>query len=394
MLAASTHTTAPDRSLRTSLPALVALSLASCLAVTSEMLPVGLLPAIGDAFAVGEATTGLLVTVFAGMVAVFSVPLTIATRRLPRRPLILATVVGYLVSNTVIAVAPTFAVVAAGRVVGGLAHALFFSVCIGYVPRVVDRAQVGRGLAIVSVGATAGFVLGVPLSTTLGSALGWRNAFGVLAVVSVAVLVLIVRVLAPVPGSSAGGVAETRGAKRDLGVVVSSNMVTFVGHYTLYTYISVVLLTAGAAESMLGPLLLVCGLCGLVGLACAGRTIDRYPRPTILTVLGLLVAAMLAVGVALPWLVATVIAVSLWNGVFGAVPSIYQSAAVRAMPDAPDLAGAWINATANVGIALGALIGGFALGSSSGRASLAWVGAVVAAAGLGIAVVGKRAFPK
>ncbi|MGV9709546.1 MFS transporter [Gordonia sp. NPDC003424] len=375
------------------MPGLLALALACCLAVTTEMLPVGLLPAVGDAFGVGASTTGLLVTAFAVMVAVFSVPLTLATRRLPRKPLIVATVSGYLLSNTVIFLAPSFAVVAAGRVIGGLSHALFFAVCIGYVPRLVERAQVGRGLAIVGGGSTAGFVLGVPISTALGTAVGWRNAFLVLAVAAAIALVLIVRLLPAVPGGTPGSDVGVRSARTDLGVVVSSNMLTFIGQYTVYTYIAVVLLRAGAPESSIGPVLLICGVCGLVGLWCTGRTIDRRPRTTVLVVLALLAVAIIGVGLGQNWIGLAVIAVALWNGVFGGVPAIYQASAVRALPDSPEVAGAWINATANVGIALGALIGGSVLQTDAAVTYLAVIGSVLVALGLVVAVVGKRAFP-
>lgn len=378
---------------RQNAPALLTLAIAGFLAVTTEMLPVGLLPAIGDAFGVADSVTGLLITVFAVMVAVFAVPLTIATKRIARKRLILVTVVGYLISNVMIAVAPSFAVVAAGRVVGGLSHALFFSVCIGYVPRLVEHGQIGRGLAVVAGGTTAGFVLGVPLSTALGSALGWRNAFAVLAGVAVVALVLILRFLPAVSGARAGRRIEKSGARTDLGVVVASNTLTFVGQYTVYTYISVVLLASGAQESWIGPLLLLCGVCGLIGLACVGRTIDRRPRATVLTVLALLAGTILAVGLSQQWLIVLVIAVALWNGLFGGVPSMYQSAAVRALSDAPEVAGAWINSTSNVGIALGAVLGGVLLPTGSATLYLACVGTAFVVAGLVVAVRGRRAFP-
>ncbi|MFC7755000.1 MFS transporter [Tsukamurella soli] len=193
----TTPTGATRSGVRDNVVGLLSLSLATCLAVTTEMLPVGLLPSIGATFGVAPSTTGLLVTAFAGMVAAFSVPLAIATRRLPRKPLILATVSTYVASNVLISVAPTFAMVAVGRAVGGLAHALFFAVAIGYVFRLVEPGQVGRGLAIVAGGSTAGFVLGVPLSTVLGAAVGWRASFLVLAVVLALAIVGITRLLPP-----------------------------------------------------------------------------------------------------------------------------------------------------------------------------------------------------
>ena len=169
------------RGLRGALPGLLSLALASCLAVTTEMLPVGLLPNIGAAFAVPDSVTGLLVGLYAVMVAALAVPLTIATSRFARKPLLLATLVGYAVSNALVAMAPAFAVVAAGRTVGGITHALFFSLVIGYAPRLVSKAHVGRALALAGSGASLGFVLGVPLLTSLGIATGWRVPFIVLA---------------------------------------------------------------------------------------------------------------------------------------------------------------------------------------------------------------------
>lgn len=372
------------------MPALLCLGLAGFLAVTTEMLPVGLLPAISAAVGVHESDAGQLVTVYAVMVAVFSVPLTLGTKRCARRPLILITIVGYLASNVIIALAPHFGVIVAGRLVGGLAHSLFFSVCIGYVPRIVAHGLIGRGLAVVGAGTTAGFVLGVPLSTTLGSLLGWRNAFWVLAAIAVVVLALVLRHLPAVAGSPGGRRRHGDGAHSQLVSVVASNTLTFVGQYTVYTYISVVLLAAGAHTRWIGPLLLLCGICGLAGLVVVGRFIDRRQRMTVLSVLAALALAILAVGAADTRLVVTVLAAAVWCGLFGGVPAMFQTSAVRVFASAPEVAGAWINASANIGIALGALIGGGLIGSSSATWHLAVVGAGFVTLALCVAAIGVR----
>ena len=96
----------PESGVRHNIGGLLALALASCLAVTTEMLPIGLLPAIGATFRIGTPTTGLLVSLYAVMVAVLAVPLTVATARLPRKPLLLTTLFFYVVSNALVAVAP------------------------------------------------------------------------------------------------------------------------------------------------------------------------------------------------------------------------------------------------------------------------------------------------
>ena len=181
------------------------------------MLPVGLLPDIGATFAVSDSVTGLLVSLYAVMVATLAVPLTVATSRFARKPLLLTTLLGYALSNALVAAAPAFALVAIGRTVGGITHALFFSLMIGYAPRLVSRADVGRALALAAGGASAGMVLGVPLSTSLGTAAGWRASFAVLAVLSILTFALVNRLLPSVDhepmsgGSVVGRRRRTRG---------------------------------------------------------------------------------------------------------------------------------------------------------------------------------------
>nr|WP_296766443.1 MFS transporter [Rhodococcus sp. (in: high G+C Gram-positive bacteria)] len=383
-------TAPPGEGLRNNIGGLLCLALASCLAVTTEMLPVGLLPAIGESFDVSESRIGLLVSVYAGLVAVLAVPLTVLSQAMPRKPLLLSTIAGYVVSNLVVAAAPSLTVVAAGRVVGGIAHALFFSLSIGYVPRLVGRAHLGRGLALAASGATAGYVLGVPLSTSLGTALGWRASFVVLAAFSLSTVLLVARFLPSVPGVTA--IDDSNGPRKHLAAVAASNALTFLGHFTVYTYIAVRLLDSGASASSVGPWLFVFGCCGLVGLWLTGRTLDASPRRTTLTVLAIVIVALVLMGLLDVWFAALVTAICLWSGAFGGVPSMYQSAAVRTRSTSPEMAGAWVNATSNIGIAGGAAIGGVVI-TSMGVSALVWIGAAAIAAGMTVSVFCRGAFP-
>lgn len=339
---------------------LLVLAVAVFAAVTTEMLPIGLLPAIGADLGVPESRVGLLVGLYAAMVAVLSVPLTVATRRVPRKRLLLVATGCYTLSNLLSALAPGFALLAVGRVVGGATHALFFAVCIGYATRLVPPERTGRALALVSAGVSVGFVLGIPLATALGTAAGWRTAFAALTVLMLVVVALIAVVLPDVP-TSPPSVRAAPGRRRRLALVVTSNAVAFVGHFALYTYVSALLLRSGAVERAVAPLLLVLGAAGLVGVLVGGPWLDRSPRRSGLVVLGLVVAGVAGVAVGYPHLVWVVAAGALWIGAWGPVPSLYQAAAVRAGAGSPELAGAWINATANVGIVLGAVLGGQAL---------------------------------
>jgi predicted MFS family arabinose efflux permease len=278
-----------------------------------------------------------------------------------------------------------------GRGLGGLTHALFFSLLIGYTPRLVPRAQVGRALTLVSAGASAGLVLGVPVSTTLGNAIGWRAAFAVLAAVSALMFAVVGKLLPGVSHQTASrrGRSAGRGA---LAKVATSNTLTFLGQFTLYTFITLVLMESGINPAVIGPILLVCGACGLVSLWYAGRTLDHNPRRTVLVIFAVFIGGIVALGGTWPLGVTVVLAAVAWNGAFGAVPSIYQTAAVRTHAATPELAGAWINATANVGIAGGAAIGAGLL-DTVGLWVLPWVSATLITLGLAVILLSSRAFP-
>ena len=378
---------------RTAAGGLVALTVATFLAVTTEMLPVGLLRPMGAAVGVSDSITGLLVTVYAFMVAALAVPLTLSTARFSRKGLLLATLVAYTVSNALVAVAPNFAVLAAGRALGGIAHALFFSVSIGYASRLVQPAFTGRALALVTAGASAGFVLGVPLSTSLGTALGWRAAFGVLAGVCAVTVVIVALLLPAVPGggsSHKGAGAALRRVR--LAIVSTVNAVVYLGQFTVYTYISVLLLTAGLSAAGVGPVLLGVGAVGLLGLWFAGANLDRRPRVTVTLLLGVITVGLIALGAMFPALGGVVAAAALWGAGFGGVASVFQTAAIRTRGASPEVIGALVNSTANIGIGGGAAIGAAVL-AGPGIGWLPYVGAALVLAGLIIVVVARQSFP-
>jgi predicted MFS family arabinose efflux permease len=383
--------TEPVSSIRDAAGGIVALTLATFAAITTEMLPVGLLPQIGDAFDVSDSTVGLLVTVYAFMVAALALPLTLGTRRLPRKGLLLTTLVAYTVSNGVVAVAPAFGVVAGARALGGVAHALFFSLSIGYAARLVRPHLTGRAMALVTAGASAGFVLGVPLSTTLGTAVGWRLAFAVLAGVCLVTTVLVAAFLPPVASENEHTNAVA-GRRPQLAAAVTTNAVVYLGQYVVYTYVAVLLIHAGVAEDAVGAVLLGVGALGLLGLWFSAARLDVAPRQSAVLVLAVLAASLVALALAYPSRGGVLGATAVWGVSFGAIASIFQTAAVRTRGASPDVAGALVNATANVGIGGGAALGALVLHVGS-LGVLPWLGTGLVAAGLVIVLVARRTFP-
>ena len=372
---------------------LFALALATFVAITTELVPVGLLPLISDDLAVSESVAGLLVTAYAFMVAALALPLTSATRRLPRKTVLLGTLAVYTVSNVIVALAPTFAVVAAARALGGAAHAVFFSVSIGYASRLVRPHLAGRALALVTLGASAGFILGVPLSTSLGTAVGWRTAFLVLTGACIVAGVLTALLLPSVPGGGAPPDDAARGARRTaLAQVTTANALAYLGHFTVYTYISVLLLAAGLATAALGPALLLIGALGLIGATFAAARLDVRPRQTTVITLSVVAGGVLALGIVFPATVGTLVAAAVWSIGFGAVAAVFQTAAIRTHGASPDVVGALVNATANIGIGGGAALGALVL-DGAGVAAVPYTGAVLVVASLVVVLVARKAFP-
>jgi predicted MFS family arabinose efflux permease len=368
-----------------------ALVLATFVAITTEIVPVGLLPQLSRAFSVPEAVTGLLVTVYAALVAVLAVPLTRLTGRFPRKPLLLATIGLYSLGNLVIAFAPTFALLCAGRAIGGVAHALFFSLSSAYAASLVPPRIQGRALAIAASGASLGYVLGVPLVTSIGAALDWRAAFAALAIGGVLAALVTAAALPPSTGA-AGAARMPRAPRRGLVGAAVVNAVSFFGHYALYTYVSTVLLGAGVPETALGAALFLFGAAGVVGLWLAGLVIDRRPRAGFIAALvlaALCTAALLLVGT---MTAATVTAVSVWIVGFGAIPVFCTAACLRARALSPDLSAAVNNSASNVGIGLGAAVGGVVF-ATAGVPAVIVVAAAAFAASAVLVVLLRAAFP-
>ncbi|WP_432504830.1 MFS transporter [Kineococcus arenarius] len=346
------------------------------LAVTGEMLPAGLLAVMADDLAVSRSAVAGVVSAYAVVVAVAAVPLTVLTARWPRRRLLLGCLVGFAVSNAAMASSSALPALIAARTLGGLTHAVLFSVVTGYATRLAPARLTGRAVSLVLAGGTVAFVLGVPLGTWLGSLLGWRTAFAALAVAAVLLvlatpLVLPVLPAPPAPdppaptrregaGPAAAGPVEQRRyrVRSGLGVIAGFVLLIMLGHSTLYTYVSPVLLDAGLTQAGVGPALLLYGAAGLLGIWGAGRLADHRPRAglTGFTAVLLLALVLLAAVAGRTW--ATVLVLPLWGAAYAGMPGFFMSAAVRASRTSPDTSAAVVNAASNAGIALGAFGGG------------------------------------
>lgn len=368
---------------------LLLLSGAIFVSVTSEFLPTGLLPDMAKDLDVSESRVGLLVTVFAATVVVSTAPLAVITRQLSRKWLMVGLLLTFALSNVFAAIAPTYELLVAARILGGLAHGLFWAVTGPYASHIVRKDQLARALSVTGAGGTLAFIIGVPVGTALGHALGWRLAFVAMAGVVVLFTIFIIAFLPPVKHLEDLATGEIRlPARRDptvpaVLVVCFTVILVMTGHNLLYTYIAPWLIDVAAFSPDAVPgSLFAYGTAGAVGLILAGVFGDRFPRATVTVFLvGIMAAvALLMASASIPWLV--VGSLILWSASFGGLPSIMHARNLQlASHNIRDLASAWLTTSFNLAIGGGALLGGLML-DGFGIGVLPWGLIALVAAGL------------
>jgi predicted MFS family arabinose efflux permease len=368
---------------------LVTLAVAIFFLVTSEFLPTGLLPIMATDLGVTESQIGLLITIFAGTVVLTAAPLAALTRHYSRKSLLLVVLGVFALANVLAAIAPSYEMLVGARVLGGLAHGLFWAVAGAYSAHLVPRHQLARAVAVTSAGGTAAFVLGVPLGTALGLALGWRATFGVIAAVVVLLVVAVIVFLPTVDHRVSLATGEIKvPVRRDPTMpsvlfVCLLVVIIVTGHNVFYTYIApFVLDTAGFAPESLSILLFLYGGAGAIGLVLAGVVGGRYPRGGLYGMFAgvMLAVSTLALFAGVP--VVVVIAFVIWGTAFGGIPALLQTRLLRvASPNVRDVGAALLTTSFNIGIGGGAAIGA-GLFAISGTTWLPWVEA--GALGLGI----------
>lgn len=348
---------------------LLALGGAAFVSVTSEFLPTGLLPEMASSLAVSPSQIGLLVTIFAATVVVTAAPLAALSRHRSRKGLVILVLAVISLASLGAALAPSYGLLVVARIVGGLAHGLFWAVVGAYAAHLVPKHQIARAVAIITAGTTAAFVLGVPVGTALGHAVGWRSAFGVVAA-AVAILALVIARLLPtvdhsVPLSTGEIPLPMRrdpSLRAVLQICVAVGIV-LIGHNLYYTYIAPYIITvAGLPAQSVSPILFLYGGAGAAGLLLAGVLGDRYPRSTLLAATALAAGSVLAIGLApgATWLV--LVAIAAWGVGLGLVPPLLQTRLLHAAsPRLRDTASAYLTMAFNAAIGGGALVGGILL---------------------------------
>ncbi|RSO24014.1 MFS transporter [Streptomyces sp. WAC 06725] len=354
---------------------------------TSEFMLAGLLPNVAADLGVSIPDAGLLVSAFAIGMVVGAPVLAIGTLRMPRRTALAAFQLVFVAGHVVGALAPSYGVLFATRVVSAFAYAGFWAVAAATAVSLVPAGAKGKALSVVGTGLTLATIVGVPAGTVLSQHVGWRAAFW--AVVALTVLSLLA-LLAVLPAGRADD-TELPSPRREIRAMTRPALwvsyllttLSFGAAIVTFSYLAPLLTEVSGLPSGLVPAVLALyGVGGLLGMTLGGRTADRHPLRTLFLGIGALTVASALLALTATNLPAT-IALTFTLGLTGYLTNpVVQSRVFTLAPDAPTLAPAVNTSAFNVGITLTPMLGGLTIDAGYGYTSVAWVGAAVGALAL------------
>lgn len=358
---------------------IIALAFAAFVFNTSEFLPVGLLPDIAESLHETVPFTGLILTGYAFVVAIMSLPLTIVTAKFERRKLLLVLLFIFSICHFVVPWVESFETLFAARVGVALTHSIFWSIMTPLAARVAPHGKRAVGLAAVMGGTIVATVLGVPIGTNLGHYFGWHMSFFIIGIGSALVFVVIFFVLPLCEATHAGSIKSLPVILKRPGLqqLYFLTVVTVLGQFTAYSYLNPILATAGGLdESMIVTMLFAFGISGIIGTLVASKTVDKHCEATLLS-------AMTVVGLSLALLVISAqttasltVVVVCWGAAMTAVCLAFQTVLLTVAPDAADVAASLYSGIFNIGIGGGAFIGS-RVSQAAGFMPVSYVGAAI-----------------
>lgn len=366
--------------------ALYALTIAAYAIGTTEFVIVGLLPTVANDLAITLPLAGLIVSVYALGVTFGAPVLTALTGGIARKPLLLGLMLLFIAGNTLAAVSPGYEVLLVARVLSAFAHGVFFSVGATIAADLVPENRRASAIALMFMGLTVAIVTGVPLGTFIGQTFGWRATFAAVAVLGViafaAIAALLPNNIRKAPPASLIDQLRVLGSGRLL-IVFAMTTLGYGGTFVAFTYLATILQTiTGFAAGHVSLILVLYGAAIAVGNLVGGRIANHSPaRALAFIFLALAVVLGLFTFTATAKLPALATLVALGFLSFATVPGLQLyvvQLAQRFRPGAVDTASALNIAAFNLGIALGAWLGGLIVASPLGLGATPWVGALLA----------------
>lgn len=362
---------------------------------TTEFMIAGLLQIIADDLEVTIPDAGLLISAFAIGMAVGAPVMAVATLRLPRKATLLGAAAVFVVGHVVAALAPSYEVLMAARVLTAVATGSYWAVAAVVAIRLVPKGATARAMAVLVGGLTLANVAGVPAGTWVGQQFGWRAAFWVVAGVTVLTTCVV---MAAVPRHGIAGGARPRiraeleafrGPRIWLALATTATFQAAM--FAAFSYFAPLLTdVAGLSEQHVPLVLALFGVGSLVGITIGGKVADRGLFLSIFASLAALSIAMTVLALASGSVLGAVLAVA-GVGVtgFSIAPALNARIFVVA-GDAPTLASSVNTSAFNVGNTVGPWLGGLVISAGWGFVAPAWLGAALAVTALAIAVTAWR----
>ena len=359
----------------------IALAFAAFVFNTTEFIPVALLSDIAAGFGISVSQTGLMITVYAWIVSLMSLPFMLLTAKMERRALLMKLFVFFIGSHILSALAWNFWVLLMARAGVAFSHAVFWAITASLVMRVAPPGKKTQALGLLAMGSSLAMVLGLPLGRVVGQMLGWRATFALIGMVA---MVVLWRVLPLLPSKNAGSLASVPLlCKRPLlvGLYVLT-AIAISAHFTAYSYVEpFVTSIGGMSAAMATAVLLVFGAAGIVGSILFNLLHHRYPQAFLRSALAALAVSLLLLLPLAGWPLVWFALAFVWGVSIMGLSLSLQVRVLQMAPDATDVAMAIYSGIYNIGIGGGALIGTMII-AQAGLNHIGLAGAVLAVSGL------------
>ena len=346
---------------------------------TTEFVPVGLLTDIAQSFSVSPAHVGWMLTVYAWIVALMSLPMMLLTRKLERKTLLLGLFALFIASHILSVVAWDFTVLLISRIGIAFAHAVFWSITASIAIRVAPQGKHTFALSVLATGTGLAMVLGVPVGRIIGQLFGWRTTFAFIAIVALIIMLAMYRLLPSLPSLFSGSLSKVPEVLRNkvlLGMYLFI-FVIFSAHYTAYSYIEPFLKEIGAASGHFTTLVLL--LFGMAGIF--GSLLFSYfgERANALMLISSVIIASLCMSVlyfVAPTVSMLITSILLWGASLMIIGLSMQIRVLKVDDTAADIIMSLYSGIINLGIGAGALIGGQVI-QLVGLGSIGFTGALL-----------------